>query len=91
MTARKICYKIKIAKTQEMGGETLDYDLLKVKMKKNKITYESMAKMLGITLNGFSNKINQTNSSGFYVDEANLIRKTLNLSREETFTIFFNN
>jgi hypothetical protein len=60
-------------------------------MKKNKITYESMAKMLGITLNGFSNKINQTNSSGFYVDEANLIRKTLNLSREETFTIFFNN
>ena len=74
-----------------MGGETLDYDLLKVKMKKNKITYESMAKMLGITLNGFSNKINQTNSSGFYVDEANLIRKTLNLSREETFTIFFNN
>ncbi|PMC48588.1 transcriptional regulator [Streptococcus sp. UMB1385] len=69
----------------------MDYDLLKVKMKKNKITYESMAKMLGITLNGFSNKINQTNSSGFYVDEANLIRKTLNLSREETFTIFFNN
>lgn len=68
----------------------MDYDLLKVKMKKNKITYESMAKMLGITLNGFSNKINQTNSSGFYVDEANLIRKTLNLSREETFTIFFN-
>jgi hypothetical protein len=60
-------------------------------MKKNKITYKSMAKMLGITLNGFSNKINQTNSSGFYVDEANLIRKTLNLSREETFTIFFNN
>nr|DAS10881.1 MAG TPA: Regulatory protein-modification, helix-turn-helix, transcriptional regulato, DNA [Caudoviricetes sp.] len=69
----------------------MDYELLKVKMKKNKITYESMAKMLGITLNGFSNKINQTNSSGFYVDEANLIRKTLNLSREETFTIFFNN
>lgn len=69
----------------------MDYDLLKVKMKKNKITYETMAKMLGITLNGFSNKINQTNSSGFYVDEANLIRKTLNLSREETFTIFFNN
>nr|DAN70364.1 MAG TPA: Regulatory protein-modification, helix-turn-helix, transcriptional regulato, DNA [Caudoviricetes sp.] len=69
----------------------MDYDLLKVKMKKNKITYKSMAKMLGITLNGFSNKINQTNSSGFYVDEANLIRKTLNLSREETFTIFFNN
>ena len=60
-------------------------------MKKNKVTYEAMAKMLGITLNGFSNKINQTNSSGFYVDEANLIRKTLNLSREETFTIFFNN
>nr|DAE13955.1 MAG TPA: LAMBDA REPRESSOR (TRIPLE MUTANT)/DNA COMPLEX-DNA COMPLEX, DOUBLE HELIX, TRANSCRIPTION-DNA.1A [Siphoviridae sp. ctxrg1] len=60
-------------------------------MKKNKITYEAMAKMLGITLNGFSNKINQINSSGFYVDEANLIRKTLNLTREETFTIFFNN
>lgn len=69
----------------------MDYDLLKVKMKKNKVTYEAMAKMLGITLNGFSNKINQTNSSGFYVDEANLIRKTLNLSREDTFTIFFNN
>jgi len=69
----------------------LDYELLKVKMKKNKITYEAMAKMLGITLNGFSNKINQINSSGFYVDEANLIRKTLNLTREETFTIFFNN
>lgn len=69
----------------------MDYELLKVKMKKNKITYESMAKMLGITLNGFSNKINQINSSGFYVDEANLIRKTLNLTREETFTIFFNN
>jgi hypothetical protein len=60
-------------------------------MKKNKVTYEAMARMLGITLNGFSNKINQTNSSGFYVDEANLIRKTLNLSREDTFTIFFNN
>ena len=69
----------------------MDYDLLKVKMKKNKVTYEAMAKMLGITLNGFSNKINQTNSSGFYVDGANLIRKTLNLSREDTFTIFFNN
>mgnify|MGYP000942579458 FL=1 len=69
----------------------MDYDLLKVKMKKNKVTYEAMARMLGITLNGFSNKINQTNSSGFYVDEANLIRKTLNLSREDTFTIFFNN
>lgn len=69
----------------------MDYELLKVKMKKNKITYETMAKMLGITLNGFSNKINQINSSGFYVDEANLIRKTLNLTREETFTIFFNN
>lgn len=69
----------------------MDYELLKVKMKKNKITYEAMAKMLGITLNGFSNKINQINSSGFYVDEANLIRKTLNLTREETFTIFFNN
>lgn len=69
----------------------MDYELLKVKMKKNKITYEAMAKMLGITLNGFSNKINKINSSGFYVDEANLIRKTLNLTREETFTIFFNN
>lgn len=69
----------------------MDYELLKVKMKKNKITYEAMAKMLGITLNGFSNKINQINSSGFYVDEANLIRKTLNLTREETLTIFFNN
>lgn len=69
----------------------MDYELLKVKMKKNKVTYETMAKLLGLTLNGFANKINQTNSSGFYVDEANLIRKELNLSREETFTIFFNN
>ncbi|WP_455937116.1 hypothetical protein [Gemella morbillorum] len=69
----------------------MDYDLLKVKMKKNKVTYETMAKLLGLTLNGFANKINQTNSSGFYVDEANLIRKELNLSREEAFTIFFNN
>jgi len=68
----------------------LDYDLLKVKMKKNKVTYETMAKLLGLTLNGFANKINQTNSSGFYVDEANLIRKELNLSQEEAFTIFFN-
>lgn len=69
----------------------MDYELLKVKMKKNKVTYETMAKLLGLTLNGFANKINQTNSSGFYVDEANLIRKELNLSREEAFTIFFNN
>ena len=68
----------------------MDYDLLKVKMKKNKVTYETMAKLLGLTLNGFANKINQTNSSGFYVDEANLIRKELNLSQEEAFTIFFN-
>ena len=50
-----------------------------------------MAKLLGLTLNGFANKINQSNSSGFYVDEANLIRKELNLSQEEAFTIFFNN
>lgn len=69
----------------------MDYDLLKVKMKKNKITYETMAKLLGLTLNGFANKINQCNSSGFYVDEANLIRKELNLSQEEAFAIFFNN
>ena len=69
----------------------MDYDLLKVKMKKNKVTYETMAKLLGLTLNGFANKINQTNSSGFYVDEANLIRKELNLSQKEAFTIFFNN
>lgn len=69
----------------------MDYDLLKVKMKKNKVTYETMAKVLGLTLNGFANKINQSNSSGFYVDEANLIRKELNLSQEEAFTIFFNN
>lgn len=69
----------------------MDYDLLKVKMKKNKVTYETMAKLLGLTLNGFANKINQSNSSGFYVDEANLIRKELNLSQEEAFTIFFNN
>ncbi len=69
----------------------MDYDLLKVKMKKNKVTYETMAKLLDLTLNGFANKINQSNSSGFYVDEANLIRKELNLSQEEAFTIFFNN
>ena len=50
-----------------------------------------MAKLLGLTLNGFANKINRTNSSGFYVDEANLIRQKLNLSQEEAFTIFFNN
>ena len=69
----------------------MDYDLLKVKMKKNKVTYETMAKLLGLTLNGFANKINRTNSSVFYVDEANLIRQKLNLSQEEAFTIFFNN
>lgn len=69
----------------------MDYDLLKVKMKKNKLTYEEMARLLGITLNGFTNKINQKNSSGFYVDEANLIRKKLGLSKEEAFVIFFNN
>ena len=57
----------------------MDYDLLKVKMKKNKLTYEEMARLLGITLNGF------------YVDEANLIRKKLGLSKEEAFVIFFNN
>lgn len=76
---------------RKKGGGILDYDLLKVKMKKNKVTYETMAKLLGLTLNGFANKINRTNSSGFYVDEANLIRQKLNLSQEEAFTIFFNN
>lgn len=69
----------------------MDYDLLKVKMKKNKVTYETMAKLLSLTLNGFANKINRTNSRGFYVDEANLIRQKLNLSQEEAFTIFFDN
>ncbi len=69
----------------------MDYDLLKVKMKKNKMTYEEMAKHLGITITGFANKINQKNSSGFYVDEANKIRKKLKLTNEESFIIFFSN
>ena len=50
-----------------------------------------MAKHLGITITGFANKINQKNSSGFYVDEANKIRKKLKLTNEESFIIFFSN
>ena len=54
----------------------MDYDLLKVKMKKNKVTYETMAKLLGLTLNGFANKINRTNSSGFYVNQTKIELKS---------------
>lgn len=68
----------------------MNYDFLKVKMRTNKVSYNEMAKYLGLTLNGFANKINRRQSKGFYVDEANLIKEKLKLTTDETMQIFFN-
>lgn len=51
-------------------------------------THAEVANKLGISATAFSNKV--TNKSRFIADEIVLLRKLLNLTRDEVDDIFFN-
>jgi len=66
----------------------MDMNKLKGKLTEKGKTYKDGAKLLGISTNAFSNKIN--NKSRFYVDEINKLAEWLELSNQEKIDIFLN-
>lgn len=64
-----------------------DTELLKKKINENGYKVSFIAEKLGLTIQGFYNKIN--NKSGFYVTETAILKELLNLSDQEYSDIFF--
>lgn len=62
---------------------------LKGKLVEKEMTYQDVADILGISRVAFHNKINGKTAIGFTTFEASKIAEALNLSADETMSIFF--
>lgn len=66
----------------------MNYELLKEELLKKNISYEEMAKCLGMSVSTFYRKIgNQT--SPFSIKQAGIMKQKLNLSKSKAAIIFF--
>ena len=64
----------------------MNTDKLKGKLVEKKKTYEDCAKVLGVSITTFSNKMNGRGS--LYIEEVNTLSNYLELSNEERIEIF---
>ena len=73
---------------QERGENEMNTNKLKRKLTEKGKTYKDGAKLLNISTNAFSNKINC--KSRFYIDEINKLAEWLELTNDEKIDIFLN-
>lgn len=66
----------------------MNLDKVKGRLRENKITYDELSSMIGISVTTFNNKIN--GKQRFYIDEISKISEILNLTDEEKIDIFLN-
>ncbi len=66
----------------------MNYLRLKGKLIEKELTYKDCATAIGISVTSFSKKVN--GSSKFYIEEASLLSKMLELTKDEKIDIFLN-
>jgi hypothetical protein len=70
------------------GGEEMNKNKLKGKIRENQKTYKDCAEALNISTTGFSNKLNEKDGSRFTVTQAEQLGEFLGMSGEEKAEIF---